>query len=370
MSRIPPARTTADRARVHIKALIDEAKHQTGNSPMPAQMFFSGMLSGLAAAVEVIDGGTAEGSMEAMVQRLSATIGQAYLDGQLPPQQPAADTDHQLSPEEESWGVQGWMALDLHQALGWSLNGVEHQGRKSWSDWWAELLAEVRILTRTDRLRDERTDRTIGEEGPAAERRTAARANIHKQLDRIGRRGIIGASAAELLRNQVEAEMREGDTARAVAAGNLRHVKTLVPELEQAQAAIARVRRLSEMTIEHSVRVDARHQALDTLQALDGVSSPADAMQAAGTPVMTGVTAGLARSGGADVQRVTALYEQWVKAGPPPLGVSVSRWWDRRLVELRTAVLGDDAEQQTCGPECSEMHTETGRCEIAKGRRS
>ncbi|MEU3507923.1 hypothetical protein ABZ733_08325 [Streptomyces longwoodensis] len=41
----------------------------------------------------------------------------------------------------------------------------------------------------------------------------------------------------------------------------------------------------------------------------------------------------------ADVHRVIALYEQWVKAGPPPLGTSVSRWWDARLIELRNAIL-------------------------------
>ena len=35
--------------------------------------------------------------------------------------------------------------------------------------------------------------------------------------------------------------------------------------------------------------------------------------------------------------RVLALYEQWVKAGPPPLGVSTSRWWDTRLTELHAA---------------------------------
>ena len=40
----------------------------------------------------------------------------------------------------------------------------------------------------------------------------------------------------------------------------------------------------------------------------------------------------------ADVQRVTALYEQWVKAGPPPLGTSMARWWDARLVELHKAI--------------------------------
>lgn len=38
------------------------------------------------------------------------------------------------------------------------------------------------------------------------------------------------------------------------------------------------------------------------------------------------------------IQRVTNLYERWLAAGPPPLGVSMSRWWDARLVELREAI--------------------------------
>ena len=38
------------------------------------------------------------------------------------------------------------------------------------------------------------------------------------------------------------------------------------------------------------------------------------------------------------VPRVTDLYERWVKAGPPPLGTPMARWWDRRLVELHEAI--------------------------------
>ncbi|MEV8600472.1 hypothetical protein AB0465_11400 [Streptomyces griseoviridis] len=52
------------------------------------------------------------------------------------------------------------------------------------------------------------------------------------------------------------------------------------------------------------------------------------------------ITAGLARDASVDVERVTALYERWVKAGPPPLGASMARWWDQRLAELHAAVLG------------------------------
>jgi hypothetical protein len=45
------------------------------------------------------------------------------------------------------------------------------------------------------------------------------------------------------------------------------------------------------------------------------------------------------RDAEADLSRVIDLYEQWCKDGPPPLGTSVSRWWDRRLVELRHAIV-------------------------------
>ena len=51
----------------------------------------------------------------------------------------------------------------------------------------------------------------------------------------------------------------------------------------------------------------------------------------------------------ARLARVTALCEQWVKAGPPPLGVSVARWWDARLVELHAAIRppADESERTT-----------------------
>lgn len=53
----------------------------------------------------------------------------------------------------------------------------------------------------------------------------------------------------------------------------------------------------------------------------------------------TRVSVALHRSAEDDVSRVIDLYEQWVKAGPPPLGVLINRWWDARLVELHNAIL-------------------------------
>ncbi|CAL9314073.1 hypothetical protein [Streptomyces sp. SudanB91_2054] len=57
------------------------------------------------------------------------------------------------------------------------------------------------------------------------------------------------------------------------------------------------------------------------------------------------VFAALHRSAEDTVTRVIALYEQWVKAGPPPLCTSTARWWDARLVELHNAI--QPADQTT-----------------------
>ena len=48
----------------------------------------------------------------------------------------------------------------------------------------------------------------------------------------------------------------------------------------------------------------------------------------------------LARAETAEVAltRVHALADRRTQAGPPPLGTSVSRWWDTRLTELRAAL--------------------------------
>lgn len=40
----------------------------------------------------------------------------------------------------------------------------------------------------------------------------------------------------------------------------------------------------------------------------------------------------------AAIARVQALADGWVKAGPPPLGASMARWWDARLAELHAAL--------------------------------
>ncbi len=132
----------------------------------------------------------------------------------------------------------------------------------------------------------------------------------------------------ELTSDQLDALYDRIATLEHVATGNRRHVQYAVPELERAEAAIARVRDLH-------YQQDGAYCAICTedfgrLQA--DWPCPTIAALDEPTPV-----AGPAAAEPA-VSRVIALYERWVKAGPPPLGTSTARWWDARLVELHDAV--------------------------------
>ncbi|MBP5931845.1 hypothetical protein F3K39_28340 [Streptomyces sp. LBUM 1479] len=68
----------------------------------------------------------------------------------------------------------------------------------------------------------------------------------------------------------------------------------------------------------------------------------------------------------AAVGRVVDLRDRWVKAGPPPLGVPLTRWWDARLVELNAAL--DEPKEPTVeeGPRCFDVLACDGaRCKRA-----
>ncbi|MFZ4206798.1 hypothetical protein ACOZE4_18370 [Streptomyces griseoincarnatus] len=136
-----------DHARTHIKAMIDALKEDRPEKlAQPAGQFISGMLTGLAASAQILDGSNAEAEMERVGTNLAAAIGQAYLNGTLPaqPTTTAGETDHQLTREEEIRGVQSWMALDVHRALGLPVDEQSpHQGYRSWSDWWATLCGHI-----------------------------------------------------------------------------------------------------------------------------------------------------------------------------------------------------------------------------------
>lgn len=102
----------------------------------------------------------------------------------------------------------------------------------------------------------------------------------------------------------------------------------------KAEAAVARVRAVAERWRYAGDRKGG--PATELLAALDE-PGPAPT-QATDAETTTRVFAALHRSAEDTVTRVINLHEQWVKAGPPPLGASLARWWDKRLAELHQAI--------------------------------
>jgi hypothetical protein len=98
------------------------------------------------------------------------------------------------------------------------------------------------------------------EQAPARDedaQRTTRRDALRNLLARL-ERGAMLAEEKALLRQHVETEIREHDTARAVALGNKRHVQTIVPEidrlaaeLEQAKTAVAELAQAIRLTREY-----------------------------------------------------------------------------------------------------------------------
>ncbi|MFJ8992648.1 hypothetical protein ACIRQH_19905 [Streptomyces sp. NPDC102279] len=260
MSHPNPLRTGDDRARTHIKALIEETKHQASTAPEPAQTFMSGMMTGLASAVEILNGGTAEGSLEKVAQSLAAAIGNAWLDGQLPAQPPttiasptAVMTNVGTPVKAAVTSVDAPPVQCWHTEAGTPCTSAQcnQPDRLRMGDYGdvpndqpappkpAPLLACGLCYEENGEEIHPHPECPVGSDGAALDSR---RANICEQLDLVGRGETLVASQAELLRQQVGAEMREADTARAVALGNLRHVRTIVPEMEAQKATIDRVR--------------------------------------------------------------------------------------------------------------------------------
>lgn len=98
------------RSRTHIQAVADEFKRGLTEEPinMPGVMFLSGVVTGLAAAVQIADGASGEKAAEDIVQRLNAAIGRAYLDGELPARAAAHDgpTVREAAADDRRWPLE------------------------------------------------------------------------------------------------------------------------------------------------------------------------------------------------------------------------------------------------------------------------
>lgn len=134
--------------------------------------------------------------------------------------------------------------------------------------------------------------------------------------------------------------------------GNPHHYAVTVGALHRALGKVGHT--AAPCTAEAVVdRVRTLHTRVLRMEALVcahcGTAWPCPTTQALDQPVPTAaptaeletaarVFSALHRSAEADVTRIIDLYERWVKAGPPPLGTSISRWWDARLAELHNAI--------------------------------
>jgi hypothetical protein len=92
--------------------------------------------------------------------------------------------------------------------------------------------------------------RAADEDALRATRRESARII----LDRATRGIALRSDESALLRQHFDAETREHDTARAVAAGNKRHVQTIVPEIDRLTAELGDYERRGEQ-LEELLRV-------------------------------------------------------------------------------------------------------------------
>lgn len=123
---------------------------------------------------------------------------------------------------------------------------------------------------------------------------------------------------------------------------------------DQAEAALARVQALADECEESGHSSGHPLTTTHIRDALDPAAGPT-ATQATDAATTTRIFAALHRSAEQDVSRVIALYERWCAAGPPPLGTSMSRWWDARLVELHDAIR---PPAHDAGPTVAEDHAD------------
>lgn len=103
------------------------------------------------------------------------------------------------------------------------------------------------------------------------------------------------------------------------------------------------------MTDRHTVNTitsDALDALYEQLEAAE--NSEAQRQLATAQESFASATTRAARAEAA-IERVRRLADGWVKAGPPPLGTLMSRWWDKRLIELLAAL-----DEPAAGPAATE----------------
>lgn len=139
--------------------------------------------------------------------------------------------------------------------------------------------------------------------------RTDRRNSLLNLLARLDRDGVLVIGERMRMRLHVEAEIRESDTARAVAAGNKRHVQELYADLEKANQAARRALEQRQEMAEERYVIQKQRDTADRLR--DRHAAVLAEVLAEFQPLEEGSTVYMA--GPLDATKV----EQWRSATPP-----------------------------------------------------
>ncbi|MEU4172132.1 hypothetical protein AB0F46_35275 [Streptomyces sp. NPDC026665] len=385
-----------DRTRVHIKATIEALKEVSPSElAQPAGLFISGMLTGLASSVEILGGGTAEQALETVNTRLSAAIGEAYLAGNLPAQAPGAPAAA-AAPGQDVRGVQGSLALDLHQALGLDVDDTtEHQGYASWADWWASLCACVAQRTRAEQAHSRRRAPLEDLSGDKSWDWRALQQGLRPDPDDVFHPISYGAVRVEgkpfspgdpayvvdlsgyTAGDPLYEMVRRLIIHRSLITALVRDLAGLHQSPEQARPvdweAIARQREAELKTAGETKQAveqerDGAYRERTRLEALiaamtDGsVVAPAPDVDEPGWQILYITIGGRQASWHVSPRDADLVADIEHVAADDPRAQWDGHTTDEKYAHIEACVT---ALLQTCGPACAEGHTYTGRCEAA-----
>lgn len=160
------------------------------------------------------------------------------------------------------------------------------------------------------------------------ERRTARRESLRHLLDRAGR-GVLGASEAELLRTQVDAELRLSDQLRAGRATWKAKAEEIERDRDRADAVTAETKRLMERrTTTLRERAERAEVFLNTVaDVIADHEGDEWADHSATTAIRVAITRAAVPSGPAATagQRLTEEQAAAVRAANLPPGTRVTR---------------------------------------------
>lgn len=291
------------------------------------------------------------------------------------PQQPPCDGDGEPDPTwdpnpDAGRAGQGWDRFDYHEEAYWRRpksqqtteaadGGACHQvqvdgetitvrGTGDFTEQDTEFFAEI-VRAAKRRYAAEHPALTVAD--PAAEwRRKAVRRAL--QISRLT--GTIQA-VNDLAHEQIPSPLPWSSgymTALEDLRSVLREFGHLAPTPDRASTGLSDTARTGTL---HALLTEAiggapyqelRQDEGQPMTITACVPDLVDAVLAAILPT-TRLLGSLHRSAHDDVSRVIDLYERWIKAGPPPIGTPMSRWWDVRLVELHDAILPPEQQPGT-----------------------